>query len=833
MPLIKQPNAEPISGYRLIEPLGRGGFGEVWKCEAPGGLHKAIKFVEGNLTDLGHSSAPASEELQAIQHVKSIRHPFLLSMDRVETIDGELVIVMELADRSLLDLFNERRACGQAGIERGELLGYLREAADVLDLMNVRHGLQHLDVKPANLFLVCDHVKVADFGLVRNVSDRKGDGPPSTGSGLPGAISPRYAAPELFRGSMSPASDQYSLAIVYQELLTGTVPFSGKNARQLALQHTAELPDLTALPASDRCAIARALSKEPRQRFPSCADLIQALQASRASRGGDGPANGYRLGEGTSPLPDPRQQTADTVNDLNVNATFPVKTGPERSQKDYEYLICLSRSPAAEVWEARAPEGHRCLVKFLYGVSGRDARREAEACQRLQALRHSALPNVRMLPGGPGYLVAVTELVQSNLRDCFQKCRNEGKPGVPRRALLDWLRTVAEALDELAGKYGLSHLGLNPRNLLLTGNRVLIGDFGFLPLLWQPVGQLKGQVQARYVAPEVTEGRPGPRCDQYSLAIIYQEMLTGTHPLHGRTRDQLNLAALPVSDRAAVTRALHDDPEQRFASCTEFICALEEGSEKRGGEGTSPLRADGAAGDGIMAELVAHASATMPVAEPESWLPAPDGGVLLQCRFPASLPPGGRLGFEGFRQQWQAETVRVEDNGCVFRVQTPTWFWQRWLGKPAGLLVEIHWTRSLPPVLTLPEVSVCIRAADRPGKAGAALVKDVGPALLECIRAQIQGNPERRSHERLFWAHPVQVTFQPAEGASGPGIEGQVKDISLAGMGLYLPCPVQGSTLRLRLQTALRPEPIDLTGACVRSQRVAEGWFEVGVAIER
>src|SRR5476651_830304 len=171
MPVEKRPGAEPIAGYRLIERLGAGGFGEVWKCEAPGGIFKAVKFVYGSLNGLANESAHADEELRAFQLIKSIRHPFLLSIDRVEIVAGELVIVTELADQNLHECWDRYLGHGAPGIPREELLGYLQEVAEVLDLLNQKFDLQHLDVKPRNLFLVSNHVKVADFGLVNSLSE--------------------------------------------------------------------------------------------------------------------------------------------------------------------------------------------------------------------------------------------------------------------------------------------------------------------------------------------------------------------------------------------------------------------------------------------------------------------------------------------------------------------------------------------------------------------------------------------------------------------------------------------------------------------------------------
>jgi diguanylate cyclase (GGDEF)-like protein len=393
------PTTEIIPGYTLLERIGSGGFGEVWKCQAPGGLLKAVKVVfSGDPSGNGGVNCSA-QELKAIQHIKAIRHPFLLSVDRYDMVDGRLVIVTELADGSLWDRFRECRANGQLGIPRADLLRFMAEAAEALDVLNTQYHLQHLDVKPQNLLLVHNHIKLADFGLVKGLAGSQGR--------LAVGLSPLHAAPEVFQGIVSATSDQYSLALVYQEMLTGLRPYASSIIRKQA-QPNQGLPDLTPLPPADRPIVARALAKTPENRFSSCGEFVQALQAGGQDRTSVAPApSGATLAASASntrpglvsadaedtavevdvraiAVPTPDQLVRDLVDQAAPPGAQLQEMGGLRCRLDREGVLqhqCAAMLPEDNAWQK--------LEGFLAKWQARGCRRTAAGVQAQIPLKTS------------------------------------------------------------------------------------------------------------------------------------------------------------------------------------------------------------------------------------------------------------------------------------------------------------------------------------------------------------------------------------------------------------------------------------------------------------
>jgi serine/threonine protein kinase, bacterial len=255
-----------LLGYRLNRVVGQGSFGTVWETEGPKGEKLALKFIRYG------SDLAAPQEVRNILNVRTLEHPHLIRVDRVWADRGYVVVVMELADGSLQELLAICRRDYNTPVPPDQACYYLTQAAAALDFLNaVRHrvggnlvGIQHCDIKPSNLLLCGDTVKLSDFGLSSTLSNAQA---PHRRSGTLA-----YAAPEIFQGQLSRWSDQFALAITYCELRAGRRPFNTPPRFDPAYIHPE--PDLSMLPEDERGVVERALALHPWERWKSCGDFM-------------------------------------------------------------------------------------------------------------------------------------------------------------------------------------------------------------------------------------------------------------------------------------------------------------------------------------------------------------------------------------------------------------------------------------------------------------------------------------------------------------------------------------------------------------------------------
>jgi serine/threonine protein kinase len=254
-------------GYKLIDRLGRGGFAEVWRAEAPGGVEVAIKVM---FQAMDH--AEARREFQSLDLIKGLRHPYLLQTHSYWVDDEQLYIAMELAEGSLRARLKECRQAGFSGIPVPELLNYLKESAEAMDFLH-SNKVQHRDIKPDNILHVQRHAKVADYGLARLMETIRLASASNSGT-------PAYMAPEMWAGKTHEHTDQCCLAVTYAELRLDRRLFAAGDLVALMMEHLQGTPRLDGLPQAERDVLLKALAKEPAERYASCMAFAQALEQS-------------------------------------------------------------------------------------------------------------------------------------------------------------------------------------------------------------------------------------------------------------------------------------------------------------------------------------------------------------------------------------------------------------------------------------------------------------------------------------------------------------------------------------------------------------------------
>ena len=275
-----------FAGYTIGRILGTGGMGEVYLAQHPRLPRLDALKVLG--TGVSHDQEYRQRFNQEAEMVATLRHPNIVTIyDRGDS-DGQLWIAMEFVDgtdagRLLTDRYPN-------GIPAADVVRIVTAVADALDYAHGRQ-LLHRDIKPANILLGLpesgdERVKLVDFGVARWI----GQASDLTGADMTvGTVN--YAAPEQLRGDpIDGRSDQYGLAATAYHMLTGTAPFANSNPAVVISKHLSAQPPSIGDGHPDLARLgpvfARALAKDPADRFPCCKDFAAAMQGALESAGG-------------------------------------------------------------------------------------------------------------------------------------------------------------------------------------------------------------------------------------------------------------------------------------------------------------------------------------------------------------------------------------------------------------------------------------------------------------------------------------------------------------------------------------------------------------------
>ena len=524
------------------------------------------------------------------------------------------------------------------------------------------------------------------------------------------------------------------------------------------------------------------------------------------------------------------------------STTQPPVDVPTLGLADLAFESCLERTDFGETWKVKAPDAKDYICQF---VPPNDPETTAKLLARIGAYRHAGLIAWQALTEDANRPALLAALAGPTLADRLRELWTAGRPGIPRDELLAYLRCAALVLDTMHARHQTQHLWLEPRQFVVHDGRAELLGFGLVPTWWAHRERPTGALSPRYAAPELQKRICSPRCDQYSLALIYAEMLTGTHPWRGRGTawavQNPDLGLLPAQDRIVLRRALSPDYRARFETNLELIDALEKAA-KQVIAPAPPLPLVTAPGplsrhartlacqtlEQFVHELVDLAAGNAPAPtelairftlEPSRHLKTPKflSGIANQ------LPQ-----FDDFCRQWHAKTIRRGERLVILAINAAPSVWQWLSGRRIGLEIRLEFL----PVAwgnQRSQVAVAVKPFGCDSERALQLLMELGPKLLESVRTHLAGQAEQRGVGRFAFRERLRVC-PVVNGVSAEPVDCITKDISAGGIGFYLPVELPASQVYISLPDVDKVAPYSALAQIVRKQPAHEGWYEIGAA---